>query len=300
MLDARFALAPGWVRSRTDGQECYVGVSRLKRLYGLAEGEFVALPPGLDPARRDQLARGRIVLGPRADGLYAVARKEAVIAHAQLRLSQLDADLRRLERRHPRPRRRSHVMVDLETMGTAPGCAIVSLGAVAFDPVSGQLAERLYVAIDLESCRRLGLHEDPATRRWWSQQSPEAQAALTDPDRVKLSVALDRFDAFWRRVGGQEFWAHGPNFDETILSEAYRRAGRRPPWSYYMARCTRTIYAAARIAPNRAKGVHHNALQDALNQTEALIEGFRILGLGRRPLGWRLARIARRIVGGEA
>lgn len=300
MLEARFALEPGWIRSRTDGQDCYVGVRRLARLYGLRDGEFVSLLPTLDVSLREGLSRGRIVLRPRADGLYALARREAVVAHAQTRLAQIGSELRQIEARRPRLARRSHVMVDLETMGTTPGSAIVSLGATVFDPVEGTLGAQLYVPIDLASCLRLGLQEDPATRSWWSRQSAEAQAVLTDPDRVDLTVALDRFDAFWRMVGGAEFWAHGPNFDETLLGAAYRVAGRRAPWSFWNTRCTRTIYAAARIAPNRAKGIHHNALQDAVNQAEAVIEGFRILGLGRRTLSWKLARLARRIFGGEA
>ncbi|WP_309628755.1 3'-5' exonuclease [Brevundimonas sp.] len=300
MLEARFALKPGWVRSRHDGQSHYIGVSRLQRLYGLQCGEFVHLLPCHHPTHLDFLARGRIVLGPREDGLYAAAKTEAVIAHAQTRLTQIDRSLRGLESRHRKPRRRSHVMVDLETMGTTPGSAIVSIGATVFDPVEGTIGEQLYVPIKLSSCASWGLTEDPATRKWWAGQSPEAQAVLTDPDQVTLTTALDRFDAFWRQVGGSEFWAHGPNFDDPILAAAYRAVRRRPPWSFWNARCTRTVYAAARIAPNRAKGVHHNALQDAVNQAEAVIEGFRILGLGRRPLAWTLRRIWRRIVEGRS
>lgn len=300
MLEARFALKPGWVRSRRDGQTHYIGVSRLQRLYGLQCGEFVHLLPCHHPTHLDVLARGRIVLGPREDGHYATAKAEAVIAHAQTRLAQIGRELRGLESRHRKPRRRSQVMVDLETMGTLPNDALASLGVTVFDPVEGTIGEQLYVAIDIASCVRLGMREDPATLKWWTKQSPEAQAVLTDPDRVELGVALDRFDAFWREVGAVEFWAHGPNFDETLLGAAYRAAGRRAPWSFWNTRCTRTIYAAARIAPDRAKGVHHNALQDAINQAEAVIEGFRILGLGRRPLAWTLRRIWRRIVEGRS
>ena len=38
------------------------------------------------------------------------------------------------------------VMVDLETWGTKPGCAIISIGAVSFGPDG--LGEEFYTALD--------------------------------------------------------------------------------------------------------------------------------------------------------
>lgn len=226
-----------------------------------------------------------------SDADFPFAQAEARLGFLQDRLSDLSARLSEVERRHPRrPRRNWAVMVDLETMGTTPGSAIVSIGAIAFDPVAGRFGPCLYIPIDLASSLALGLTEDPATRAWWARQSAEARAVLNDPERVTLADALHELDAYWRYVCGREFWAHGPNFDETLLAAAYRTVGRRPPWAFWNTRCTRTIYAAAGVAPDRAKGVHHNALQDSMNQAEAVVEAYRVLGLGRRPIGWLLQR----------
>ncbi|MDP2214750.1 3'-5' exonuclease [Phenylobacterium sp.] len=227
---------------------------------------------------------------------FPFAQAEARLGFLQDRLSDLSARLSEAESRHPgRPRRNWAVMVDLETMGTTPGSAIVSIGACAFDPVSGEIGELFYVAVDRASNRKFGLKEDLATVAWWMRQSPEARAVLDDPSAWDLDHSLDLFALFWRDVGAREFWAHGPGFDEALLAAAYRAGGvarhrGRPPWQFWNARCTRTIYAAAGIAPNRAKGVHHNALDDAVSQAEAVIEAYRILGLGRRPIGWTLQR----------
>ncbi|MEW6016676.1 MAG: 3'-5' exonuclease [Pseudomonadota bacterium] len=299
MRRVRFTLTPGYVRSRFDGDRHYVGVLQLERAYRLHRDEYdVLLPDDESWRRRAQEREGLIALGPREDGQYALAKLSAVQDDLRKRLDRLSAELDAAPRRR-RPRRRWAVMVDLETMGTAPGSAIVSIGAIAFDPVAGRFGPCLYVPIDLTSNLAAGLTEDPVTRAWWARQSAAARAVLTDPERVALPDALAELDAYWREVCGQEFWAHGPNFDETLLTAAYRAVGRRPPWAFWNTRCTRTIYAAAGVTPDRAKGVHHNALQDAMNQAEAVVEAYRVLRLGRRPLRWILARLWRRILRGR-
>lgn len=277
-----FVLVPGWVKSRTDGDLHYVDGWMLHALYGMAQGQCVVFHEGRFINRGAQLWPGpSIWLGPRADGQYAVARAEAVIAHVEARSAVLRADIARLEARYPLRRHRSPVMVDLETLGTEPGSGLLSIGAVAFDPVTGKLAERFYVVIDRGSNQLFGLVEDPETLAWWARQSAAARRVFDDPCRVPLYVALDRFSAWWRKVGGVEFWAHGPGFDEALLSAAYRATDRTPPWKFWNARCTRTIYAAADVAPDRASGTHHNALDDAVSQAAAVIKAYRRLGLSR-------------------
>lgn len=59
-----FYIRPGWVRSQNDGDEHWVGVGQLARLYHLHEGEYRALRPD------EQAPRGVTVLGPRHDGRY--------------------------------------------------------------------------------------------------------------------------------------------------------------------------------------------------------------------------------------
>jgi hypothetical protein len=289
MRKLRFVVCPGYVTSRHDGQRHYVSALQLAGCYRLARDEFDVALDDEPWMRRAAQRDGLIPLFPRDDGRYALAKIEAMQANVRSRLDQLSAKLDAIPRR-PVSRPRTAIMVDLETMGTEPGSALVSIGATAFDPVAGTLGRRFYAVIDLGSNSLFGLRQDPATRAWWAKQSPSAQAVLEHPCRAPLWVALEDFSSFWRAVGGVEFWAHGPNFDDPLLAAAYRAVGKRPPWQFWNARCTRTIYAAAGIAPNRAKGVHHNALDDAVNQAEAVIEAYRILGLGRRPIGWTLQR----------
>lgn len=220
-----------------------------------------------------------VYLGPRSDGQYAVGRAQAVIDHTLQRSAEWDARLAELEKRWPA--KRWNVMTDLETMGTAPGSVLASIGAVAFDQVTGQMGPTFYRVIDQASCEAVGLSKDPATVAWWGRQSAAARAEL-EKDPRPLAEVLDDFDAYWKQVVGGEFWANGANFDDPLLAAAYRALGRTPPWKFWNARDTRTIYTAARVAPTRGKG-HHIALVDAIDQAKAVIWAYRVLGLNGRP-----------------
>ena len=57
----------------------------------------------------------------------------------------------------------SHVSLDLETLGTRPGCAILSIGAIAFNPSTNTLGPMFYEVVNRASCREIGLHEDQGT-----------------------------------------------------------------------------------------------------------------------------------------
>lgn len=172
------------------------------------------------------------------------------------------------------------LMVDTETLGTRPGSALTSIGAVAFNAEEGYVGAGFYCTVDARSCERAGLTLDADTVLWWLKQSGEARAALTAPGAMDLSVALAGLASFWLSQGCRRVWSHGANFDEPLLSAAYRAAGMAgPPWKYWDARCTRTLFALAGVAPDREGGTHHNALDDALAQARAAIEAYRKLGL---------------------
>lgn len=173
---------------------------------------------------------------------------------------------------------KTHIMVDLETMGSRPGSVIASIGAVVFDPVAGTLGEAFYRTIKLSSCADVGLRFDGDTVGWWLRQGDEARAALfVEPS--PLAAVLNEFYAWWRARNGAFFWSHGANFDDPILAEAFRAIGGGPPWKYWDSRCTRTVFDLAGVKPDRAAGVHHTALDDAKAQAAAVNHAYRILGL---------------------
>ena len=176
-----------------------------------------------------------------------------------------------------------HVMLDLETLGTKPGCAIVSIGSCVFNMTGVQ--EKFYRAIDITKKIANGhLAMDPGTIVWWMSKSPEARAVFADPERVGTYDAINDFRSWWLDMelkypsAGQYLWCHGATFDAPIIEAVYNAIGHQAPFKFYNVRDTRTLYALADVALDRTKGTHHNALDDAVVQAEAVIRAYGVLG----------------------
>lgn len=175
----------------------------------------------------------------------------------------------------------THVMLDLETWGTRPGCAIRSIGAVVFDPWHPQPdADFFYANVWGESCIAAGLHIEAGTAEWWEDQSPEARAHL-GANPLPLRRAMEQFQAFFMRNRGRYVWGHGASFDAPILGEAFRRLSMSEPWNFWNLRDTRTVYdmAELRLGDFPREGTHHNALDDARHQVRVLQAAYKKLGL---------------------
>ncbi len=171
----------------------------------------------------------------------------------------------------------TNVMVDLETLGRRAGCAIVSIGAVKFDPLSGfvDTDNAFYRAITVESAVRFGLHIDPSTLKWWMQQDDAARAVFNDPEAVGIQQALVEF-AEWADEDGEydgiKLWGNGASFDNPILSAAYEAVDIIQPWKFWNDRCYRTKKAECPQVPFVRIGTHHNAVDDALSQARHLCD----------------------------
>lgn len=158
-------------------------------------------------------------------------------------------------------------MLDLETMGTRAGAAIISIGAVLFDPRGNEVVGQYYQVIDHASCVKYGLKIDPDTILWWMRQSDAARGALCNPsiDRVDLKEALVDF-ACWLPSKGVRIWGNGSDFDNTILGAAYDAVGMPQPWNFWNNRCYRTVKNMKPSVELERVGTYHNALDDAKSQ----------------------------------
>lgn len=172
-----------------------------------------------------------------------------------------------------------HIMIDIETLGTAPGSVILSIGAVAFNQQGVHHDKAAHWAIDPKSCADVGLTVDPDTVAWWMKQSDAARAAAFPLVTHSLNHALIDLAAEFEMWGGEQVWCHGATFDVPLLDAAYRATALKAPWAFWNARCTRTLYELAGVAPDRTKGTHHNALDDAINQAEAAVRAHQKLGI---------------------
>lgn len=166
----------------------------------------------------------------------------------------------------------THCMGDTETLGNKPGCVILSIGAVIFDPaLTDEPLKTFYRNIDIMSCLMIGLTIDQGTVDWWKKQSPEARAALT-VDQQPIQKVLVDFYNFCKENEVDRFWCQGATFDAPILDEAFKLSGMQTPWKFTQVRDTRTIFDEHQLDYYKEPrvGDHHNALDDAIFQVNCM------------------------------
>lgn len=167
------------------------------------------------------------------------------------------------------------MMIDLETLGTRPDAAILSIGACMFDRKRGVLGRTFYVrcAPDLSE-----YSVDYNTFKFWMEQSEPARAALFYC-AVPLYKAAREFIAFWAVAASEKtrVWALPAAFDIPIMENMLRKELKMsPPWHYSAPRCCRTLFDVFNIKKeDRIKPeVEHDALSDAKAQAETAIKAY--------------------------
>lgn len=186
-----------------------------------------------------------------------------------------------------------HIMVDLETLDTAQSAVVLSIGLVAFDPMSREIGEKLYIELTdtTEDQQTIGRTVSASTFKWWMQQGVLARRVFADVPQEgvyrpkSLPEALNSVCAFFERngAGKMQLWGNGADFDNVILGSLFDSFGYAKPWSYSRNRCFRTmkrlsgIMGDLRIQTPDFEGTPHNALDDAVHQAVHLQEIFACL-----------------------
>ena len=160
------------------------------------------------------------------------------------------------------------IMIDLETLATSTDAAILTIGAVKFDPLGRDLTDpamdSFYLKVDLDSCNDIGLVTNDDTIAWWAQQSKEAQEEVFgEGNRVPIRDAFDQLYKFcW---GAKRVWSNGSVFDIMICEHVFKKLNKAVPWKFWEVRDVRTIFDIG-INPIRPPVTAHHALHDAYNQ----------------------------------
>lgn len=183
-------------------------------------------------------------------------------------------------------------MLDIETLGKGSNSAIISIGAVFFEPSTGKLGGDFYQTITLESALENG-QADASTIAWWMKQSDDARAVFNDKQSLNLRSVLLEFTDWLINSGNPishntakvSVWGNGATFDNVILSNAYQQIEYPHPWPYWGDRDVRTIVELGRsilnINPKKDlpfEGTAHNALDDAKHQARYESEIYQALG----------------------
>lgn len=165
------------------------------------------------------------------------------------------------------------VMLDIETLGNAPGCVVFAIGAVPFTSKTGDIgipSDSFYRVINVANSRDYGLLSDCATLEWWNQQSEEARSEFYKAhgdEALALPRVLKDFSQFiLSQAEGVKVWGKGPSFDCSILRAAYSAVRLPIPWDFWNERCVRTIYDSSVMGKrhiNFPPKIPHHALYDA-------------------------------------
>lgn len=167
-------------------------------------------------------------------------------------------------------------MIDIETLDTIPGAVIFEIGAIEFNPLTGETFRTFHESIRINESLNYGLTQDAETLEWW-----EKQGGIPLPAIVFAGSAVEVWDmlAFWiKNVNAQAVWAWGAHFDIPIMEAAWRvvKRDRNYPWKYWQVSDARTVWKLAMGEEKHAKA-SHCALSDCREQVNDLHRAMRRL-----------------------
>lgn len=185
------------------------------------------------------------------------------------------------------------IVLDIETLGTRPGCSVIEIGACAVDAdggaIVGNFSRRVRSGYSIDCVRKVA---DGVTCFGWKIERATAAWWLADPERAKTLAkimsgefyartedeALTAFGVWFAKFASDpkssRIWANGPSFDIAILDESYRDNGIARPWICWQERCVRTAlemagYVRGSVAWEEP-GPRHRALNDARHEARKL------------------------------
>lgn len=175
-----------------------------------------------------------------------------------------------------------HIMIDLETFAVKRPMVIMQIGAVRFNPRTGETFETFKTNVDLESSVDAGFKMDSQTVQWWMKQDRVARMSVLGDPKMTIKGALANFGGFIEDMlynygksdqRNLHIWSHA-TFDVVALNDAYDLIGYDKPWKYNTARDLRTLVYLADVDYGRKEaqkkrkemGTPHDALDDCMYQ----------------------------------
>ena len=173
-----------------------------------------------------------------------------------------------------------HVMIDIETLGLAVKSTFTNIGAVMFDPNTGEIGEKFYQAIDWDSSFAAGRTVDQSVLKWWMSMDDDALAEILQ-DGEQLRDVLYSFGEWLPEDA--IVWGNGATFDISKLESAYGDMFGKDmiPWEFHAVRDCRTIRDLAepwiKVEDISFEGIKHHALYDAIHQAKYVSAMWRTL-----------------------
>ncbi|HSG30870.1 MAG TPA: 3'-5' exonuclease, partial [Thermodesulfobacteriota bacterium] len=125
-------------------------------------------------------------------------------------------------------------MCDLETMDNTATAAIVSIGAVECNLITGEIGKTFYRVIDLTDQKGTINAE---TLYWWMGQSDSARKALLVPGKISIIEMCNSFTRWINYLTAANdsirLWGNGASFDNSILRQTFRFYKKEFPIKYW-------------------------------------------------------------------
>lgn len=180
------------------------------------------------------------------------------------------------------------LMIDLETLGTAQDCVVLSIGGCFFDIPTQQLGLRFYGALQIQDQLNAKRTVTEDTIKWWMKQSPEARQVF-ETEGLPVIKALTEISAVIKKECPDKrklkVWGNGSTFDISILENLFALCKLELPWNYSGVQDLRTfrrfVGGGDRIKP---LGTKHNAADDAVSQAAYVLEKCKPVEIRPAPL----------------
>ena len=173
-----------------------------------------------------------------------------------------------------------HIVLDLETLGTNPGCVVFAIGAVAFDTevdTPGNFSNQFHSAVSIMDAIEQGFTISSSTLNFWrNKYSVEYELACKLSVGISPEKACNSFNNWYQNFSlhGKEkvyVWGNGNEFDNAILKNYFEQCGVDLPWTFREDMDFRTVKLLfPQCKPNEDNKDPHNSLADAKYEGEWL------------------------------
>lgn len=158
------------------------------------------------------------------------------------------------------------LFIDIEALGRKPGCHVIQIGAIVFDPATGETANEIQLFIQPE--KDDPFHADLDTLEWHARQGTFPHPPEVREIAMPIGDAIDELNGWFMDINdcGHEIydvWAWGSHYDFPILDPVFERyaIGGAAPWMYWQPSDARTIWKLAFPGVKHGPRPHH-ALDD--------------------------------------
>lgn len=168
------------------------------------------------------------------------------------------------------------VMIDIETVGRTPGCALIQIAAVPFNMNTGAISNNVFkMSINLNHQLESGkgftyCHN---TYKWWKKENLELFQYLSK-SRYKYDQVGNDFQKWFKNLEDYKnlrVWGNSNRFDLGIIEGWYKKGiGEKfePFWNTWLERDVRTLAMLDPYIKKNTKfiGTKHDAIDDCKHQ----------------------------------